>query len=106
MSPEDSREAWKHFWYIMVEAVARQQGPEVLKLKLKKRRDPKSQHCTIALDADLTGIGGIPEPRKVMVMVSSDCDNLSNQYARIVCTYPAPGQRFCRDFDTGKLLRE
>ncbi len=106
MKPEDSKEAWKHFFSMMAEAVVRQQGPEVLGLKLKQRRDPETQTCRIALDANLTGIGGIPEPRKVMVMVVTDCGNVSSQYARIVCTYPAQGHQVCRNFDTGKLLRE
>ena len=106
MSPDDSKEAWKHFWLMMVQAVLKQQGQEALGLKLKKRRNPETQTCMMALDANLTGIGGIPEPRKVMVMVVMDCDNVSTQYARVVCTYPEKGYRVCRDFDTGKLLRE
>jgi hypothetical protein len=106
MSPEDSREAWKHFWYVMTEAVSQQQGQEVLALKLKPRHVPETKECTIALDANLTGIGGISEPRKVMAMVVADCDDMSSQSARIVCTYPEVGLQFCRDFDTGKLLRD
>jgi hypothetical protein len=106
MTPEDSREAWKHFFYMMTKAVLEQQGQEVLGLKLKPRRDPKTQKCTIALDAKLTGIGRIPEPRRVLVMVLTDCENVSTQFARIVCTYPAQHHQVCRDFDTGQLLRE
>jgi len=106
MSPEDSREAWKHFWYVMTEAVSQQQGQEVLALKLKPHHVPETKECTIALDANLTGIGEISEPRKVMVMVVADCDDMSSQFGRVVCTYPQVGLQFCRDFDTGRLLRD
>jgi hypothetical protein len=60
--------------------------------------------CTAALDANLVGIGGIQEPRKVAVFVSTDAHDEKKHLARLVCTYPAKGTVICRDFDTGKLV--
>jgi hypothetical protein len=103
LSDQDRAEAWKHFFYMMVEATLRQQGKEVLGLKLKRRCQPGQDVCTIGIDANLVGIGGIQEPRKVLVMVATDLHDPNQQVARIVCTWPATTVRVCRDWDTGKL---
>ena len=65
MSEADRQKAWKHFFLQMVEAVARQQGKDVLEVKLAQRCLPGQDFCTTALDANLVGVGGIQDPRKV-----------------------------------------
>jgi hypothetical protein len=106
MNDADRQKAWKHFFYMMVEACARQQGKDALHLKLAKRCQPGEDICTIGIDANLIGIGGIQEPRKVLVMVAFDVHDQEQQLERIVCTWPAKGHRVCRDFDTGKLVTD
>ena len=103
LSEEDRAKAWKRFFLQMVEAVIRQQGQEALHVKLA-RRCISSDVCTIGLDADFVGIGGIREPRKVLVVVATDIHDKNKQLSRTVCTYPAKGTIVCRDWDTGKLV--
>jgi hypothetical protein len=104
MSDQDRQAAWKHFFMKMVEASVRQQGQEAVGLKLKKRCQPGENFCTTVIDANLVGIGGIQEPRKVVVIVATDARDQNKQLARTVCTWPAKDKRVCRDFDTGKLM--
>jgi hypothetical protein len=104
MSNEDRAKAWKQFFYQMVEAVGRQQGKDALGVKLARRCMPGENSCTINLDADFIGIGGIKEPRKVLVLVETDVHDKNKQLSRTVCTYPAKGTFVCRDWDTGKLV--
>lgn len=106
MSDENRRKAWKHLWMQMVEAVVRQQGKDALGVKLAERCSPGENFCTTALDANFVGIGGIQEPRKVLVLVSHAPHQPSNQFTRMVCTWPVKDKRVCRDFDTGKLMTD
>src|SRR5262249_14973964 len=75
MGDADRQKAWKHFFMKMVEAVGHQQGMDTLAVKLAKRCQPGQDVCTMALDANLVGIGGIQEPRKVLVMVATDVNH-------------------------------
>ncbi len=104
MNDKDRANAWKHFFMQMFEAAARQQGKDAVGVKLARRCMPGEDICTTALDADLVGIGGIKEPRKVAVVVATDVHDPDKQLSRTVCTYPAQGFVFCRDWDTGKLM--
>ena len=104
MSDADRQKAWKNFFLKMVQAVVQQQGQDALGSKLARRCMPGQDFCTIALDANLIGVGGIQEPRKVLVMVKTDVHDQNRQLERMVCTYPAKGTRVCRDWDTGKLM--
>src|SRR6266550_2046551 len=104
MRNQDLQMAWKHFFLKMVEACARQQGQDVLGSKLAKRCQPGEDFCTTVIDANLVGIGGIQEPRKVLVIVSTDVRDQNKQLSRMVCTWPAKNIRVCRDWDTGKLV--
>jgi hypothetical protein len=56
------------------------------------------------LDANLIGIGGIQELRKVIVMVATDKKDPNLQVFRLVCTWPTKQIKVCRDFNTGKLV--
>jgi hypothetical protein len=89
---------------MMVRAVDQQQGQDAPGVKLAKRCIPGQDFCTIALDANLIGIGGIQEPRKVILLVTFDVHDQNQQIARTVCTSPAKGTEVCRDFDSGKLI--
>jgi hypothetical protein len=71
MNDADRQKAWKHFFMIMVKAVVSQQGQDALGVKLARRCLPDQDFCTTALDANLIGIGGIKEPRKVVVIVTT-----------------------------------
>jgi len=102
MNDQDRQKAWKHFFLLMVQAV--QQGQDALGVKLTKRCIPGEDFCTMSLDANLIGIGGIQEPRKVVVVVMTDVHDQNKQLERMVCTFPAKGTQVCRDFDTGKLM--
>ena len=104
LSNEDRAKAWKHFFLQMVEACDHQQGQDVLSLKLAKRCEPGAQYCTMAIDANLIGVGGIQEPRKVLLVVLTDPKDSTKQLARTVCTYPSKDVRVCREWDTGKLV--
>jgi hypothetical protein len=104
MSDADRRKAGQHFFFMMLEACRSQQGMDALEVKLAKRCKPGEDFCTIGIDADLVGIGGIQEPRPVLVMVVFDVHDQNKQLARWVCTWPEKGHQVCRDFDTGKLM--
>ena len=106
MSHQDRQKAWKSFWYKMVETSVHQQGADALGAKLAKRCVPGQDFCTIAVDADLVGIGRIQEPRRVLVMIVFDGHDQNKQLERVVCTYPAKDKRVCRDWDTGKLITD
>src|SRR5262245_33321340 len=106
MSDADRQKAWKHFFMLMVKAVASQQGKDALGVKLARRCMPDQDFCTTALDANLVGIGGIKEPRKVLVIVTTDLRDQNQQLSRMVCTWPAKDKRVCREFDTGKLVTD
>ena len=106
MSDEGRRNAWKNLWMKMVEAVVRQQGKDTLGVKLAERCSAGEDFCTTAPDANLVGIGGIQEPRKVLVLVAHAAHEPSKQISRTVCTWPAKDKRVCRDFDTGKLMTD
>jgi hypothetical protein len=88
MSDADRQMAWKHFFLQMVEAVARQQGQDALGVKLAKRCLPGRDFCTTILDANFVGVGGIQEPRKVLVLVATDIHDPNNQQG-----WSAHGQR-------------
>jgi len=104
MNDADRQKAWKHFFLQMVEAVGKQQGADALGVKLAKRCLPGQDFCTTALDANFVGIGGVQEPRKVLVVVTTDVHDQNKQLQRMVCTYPAKSTVICRDWDTGKLV--
>jgi hypothetical protein len=106
LSDADRQNAWKHFFLQMVQAVDRQQGKDALGVKLAKRCLPGHDYCTMALDANLIGIGGIREPRKVLLFIAFDIHDPDLQLSRIVCTWPAQGMRVCRDWNTGKLITD
>jgi hypothetical protein len=106
MSDENRQKAWKHFFLMMVKAVASQQGQDVLGVKLARRCLPDRDVCMMALDANLVGVGGIQEPRQVLVMVATDVRDQNKQLARIVCTRPTKDKQVCREFDTGKLVTD
>jgi hypothetical protein len=69
-----------------------------------KRCLPNEDYCTMELDANLIGIGGIQEPRKVIVVVATDKKDSNLQLFRMVCTWPTKEIKVCRYFDTGKLV--
>ncbi len=104
MSDADRQRAWKTFFLQMVQAVTQQQGKDALGVKLAKRCMPGQDYCTMSMDANLVGVGGIQEPRKVLLAVSTDVHDQNKQLSRLVCTYPSKGTVVCRDWDTGKLV--
>ena len=106
LNDEDFANAWKYFFILMIKACAAQQGKDVLELKLARRCQPGDDFCVTALDANLTGIAGIQEPRKVLVLVTTDLHDDKKQLARIVCTYPAKNVTVCRNWSTGKLISD
>ena len=103
MGDADRQRAWQTFFTLMLKAAMQQQGKDAIGLKLARRCMPGEDFCTSVLDANLVGIGGIQELRKVAVFVSTDIHDDKKQLARLVCTYPSKGTVICRDFDTGKL---
>jgi hypothetical protein len=90
----------------LTKAVASQQGQDALGVKLARRCVPGQDFCTTALDANLVGIGGIQEPRTVLVVVVTDAHDQNKQLLRMVCTRPAKDKQVCRDWSTGKLVTE
>jgi hypothetical protein len=104
MNDADRQKAWKRFFMQMVEAVVRQRGQDALGVMLARRCAPGQDFCTVSLDANFVGIGGIQEPRKVLVIVATDVHDQNKQLQRMVCTYPAKSTTICRDWSTGKLL--
>jgi hypothetical protein len=106
MNDADRRKAWGHFFMMMVKAAVSQQGQDAIGVKLARRCLPDQDFCTTTLDAKLTGIGGIQEPRKVFVIVATEVRDVNKQLSRMVCTWPAKDKQVCRDFDTGKLVTD
>lgn len=104
LSDADRQNAWKNFFMQMVQAVMQQQGKDALGTKLARRCMPGQDFCMISLDANLVGVGGIHDARKVAVFVSTDVHDQNKQLARMVCTYPTSGTVICRNWDTGKLV--
>jgi hypothetical protein len=104
MNDADRAKAWKRFFMQMVDANVRQQGPDTLGIKLARRCPPGQEFCTQSVAANLVGIGGIQEPRRVLVMVATALHDEHQQVMRMVCTWPAENKRVCRDWDTGKLM--
>lgn len=106
LSDADRQKAWKHFFMLMVKAAVSQQGKDALELKLARRCTPGQDFCATAIDANLVGVGGIQEPRKVLVMVVTDVHDQNKQLARMVCTWPTKDKQVCREFDAGKLVTD
>ena len=104
MNDEDRQKAWKHFFLQMVQAAIQQQSSDTLGVKLARRCLPDQDFCTTALDANLMGIGGVQEPRKVVVIVTTDKKDQNLQLARMVCTWPTKDRKVCRDWNAGKLI--
>lgn len=104
LNDEDRQRAWKQFFMLMLESCARQQGKDVLGVKLAKRCDTSKNICVMSLDANLVGVGGIQEPRKVVVTVGFDIHDQEQQVFRMVCTWPNGKYRLCRNWSTGKLI--
>jgi hypothetical protein len=88
----------------MLKTAMQQQGKDVVVSKLARRCMPGEDFCTAAFDANLVGVGGIQEPRKVVLMISTDVHDEKKHLARLVCTHPMKGTVICRDWDTGKLM--
>jgi hypothetical protein len=88
----------------MIKAVVQQQGKDALGVKLARRCMPGQNFCTTSLDANFVGVGGIQEPRKVLLVVSTETQDQNKQLLRSVFTYPAKGTIVCREWDTGKLI--
>jgi hypothetical protein len=101
---DEDRQARKAFFLKMVKAVVEQQGKDAIVPKLAKRCMPGEDFCTMSLDANFIGVGGIQELRKVRLVVATDAHDQDKQLQRMVCTYPAKGTVVCRDWDTGKLM--
>jgi hypothetical protein len=102
MSDADRQKAWQNFFMLMLKTAMQQQGKDAIGPELARRCMPGQDFCTRGpLYANLVGIGGIQEPRKVAVFVSTDVRDDKKQ---LVCTYPAKGTVICREFDTGKLM--
>ena len=104
MSDADRQKAWKSFFLQMIKAIVQQQGEDAVSVKLARRCMPGQDFCMTALDANFVGIGGIQEPRKVVLFISTDVHDQNKQLQRMVCTYPAKGTVVCRDWNTGKLI--
>jgi hypothetical protein len=104
LSDADRSRAWKQFSLLMIQSLDRQQGREALGVKTTRRCLPNQDFCSVMLDANLVGIGGIQEPRRVLLIIASDVKDPEKQLSRVVCTWPNNDTRVCRDWDTGKLL--
>jgi hypothetical protein len=104
MGDADRQRAWQAFFMLMLKTAMQQQGKDAIGPELARRCMTGQDFCTSGpLYANLVGIGGIQEPRKVAVFVSTDIRDDKKQLSRLVCTYPAKGTVICREFDTGKL---
>jgi hypothetical protein len=104
MSDADRQRTWQAFFMQMLEAATKQQGKTVVAAKLARRCLPGEDFCTVILNANLVGVGGIQEPRKVDLLVSTDVHDENKQLSRLVCTHPAKGTVVCRDWMTGRLV--
>lgn len=70
---------------------------------LAQRCVPNETYSTIKLEAEMVGIGGIKEPRKVEAIVGVDPKEITRHIFRTICTWPKPNEIVCRDWMTGKL---
>jgi hypothetical protein len=104
LSDADRQKAWKHIFLQMSAACSKQQGMDACEVKLSKRCLPGRNYCSATIDANLVGIGGIQEPRKVVLNIATDIKDPTLQVARTICTYPEKGKIVCRDWNTGKLI--
>lgn len=104
MSDADRQRTWQTFFMQMLKAAMQQQGKDVVIAKLARRCTPGENFCTAAFDANLVGVGGIQEPRKVVLMISTDVRDEKKHLARLVCTHPTKDTVICRDWNTGKLV--
>ena len=104
MSYSDRKETWKRFFYHMIEMCAQQQGQDALVAKLSPRCLPGNDYCNLMIDAKLVGVGGLQEPRRVLLMIATDIHDQSKTLSRSVCTWPADDMQVCRDWDTGQLI--
>jgi hypothetical protein len=105
LSEEDRTRVWGLFFMKMIQTLSQQQGKDALESKLAKRCEPGKDYCFIAVDAQLPGVGGAQEPRKVMLIVAVDPNDVRKQLSRIVCIQ-LKDRRICRDWDTGKLMMD
>lgn len=104
LGDKDRKKAWEHFVFMMVQACMQQQGQDVCGLKLARRCPPDQDRCTATIEANLVGIGGIQEPRRVVLMIATDKKDQNLQIVRMVCTWPIKERKVCRDWSTGKLI--
>ena len=86
MGTEDRQRAWSAFFIQMV-ATAKKQNAN-LEGMLARRCMTDAQFCTQSVEVQLSGIGGIKDPRNVSIMVATDTKDQKRQLARIVCTSP------------------
>ena len=71
---------------------------------MARRCPPDQDQCTATIEANLVGIGGVQEPRTVILMIATDKKDQNLQIVRMVCTWPIKERKACRDWNTGKLI--
>jgi hypothetical protein len=101
LGPEDRQRVWSAFFMQMV-GMAQKQNAN-LEGMLARRCMPDASFCTQTVMAQLSGIGGIKEPRNVSIIMATDLTDRNHLLARTICTSPSPEVTVCRDWDTGKL---
>jgi hypothetical protein len=99
----DRNVAWKNLSMLMMETAARQQGMPALEGMLLRRCMPGEDYCTAMITANLIGIGGIKEPRRVDLILATDVRDEKNHKARMVCTWPTDLMKVYRDWGSGQL---
>jgi hypothetical protein len=104
LSDQDRQRTWQAFFMQMLKTAMQQQGKDIVVSKLARRCMPGEDFCTAVFDANLIGVGGIQEPRKVVLMISTDVHDEKKHLARLVCTHPMKSTVICRDWNTGKLV--
>jgi hypothetical protein len=57
------------------------------------------------LDADLVGVSGAQEPRKVILIVAVDANDIKKQLSGTVCVH-LKDRQVCREWNTGKLIMD
>jgi hypothetical protein len=65
MNEQDRSRVWKNLTTQIMQLAAQQKGEAGLSSMLAQRCVPNETYCTIKLEAEMVGIGGIKEPRKV-----------------------------------------
>ena len=103
LADDDRAKAWKQFFTQIVEAGNQQQGAD-FNQKLARKCLPGNTFCSVMVDVNLVGVGGIQEPRKVLVIVGTDLHDEDKYLFRSVCIYPTRETLVCRDWDTGRLI--